>query len=35
MNRAHAEAQKRRKDAKEAKHMRKILAHEGLEKRRR
>ncbi|XP_066341729.1 uncharacterized protein [Miscanthus floridulus] len=35
VNRAHAEAQKRQKDAKEAKRTRKILAREGLEKRRR
>ena len=35
VNRAHTEAQKRQKDAKVAKHMKKILAHEELEKRRR
>ena len=35
MNRAHVEAQKRWKDAKEAKRTRKILEREGLEKRRR
>ncbi|XP_066321669.1 uncharacterized protein [Miscanthus floridulus] len=35
VNQAHAETQKRRKDAKEAKRTRKILACEGLEKRRR
>ena len=35
VNRAHIEAQKRWKDAKEAKRMRKILTREGLEKRRR
>jgi len=33
MNRAHAEAQKKRKEAKEAKRTRKILVREGLEKR--
>ena len=33
--RAHAEVQKRRKDAKVAKRTKKILAHEELEKRRR
>ena len=33
VNRAHAEAQKRWKDAKEAKRTRKILEHEALEKR--
>ncbi|XP_066363713.1 uncharacterized protein [Miscanthus floridulus] len=35
VNRAHAEAQKKQKDAKVAKRTRKILAHEELEKRRR
>ena len=35
VNRAHAEGQKRRKDAKEAKRTRKILAREGVEKHRR
>ena len=34
-NQAHAKVQKRRKDAKVAKHTKKILAHEELEKRRR
>ncbi|XP_066334248.1 uncharacterized protein [Miscanthus floridulus] len=35
INRAHVEAQKKRKDAKAAKRMKKILAHEKLDKRRR
>ena len=35
INRAHAEAQKKWKDAKAAKRMKKILAREELEKRRR
>ena len=35
MNRAHAEAQKKRKNAEEAKRKRKNLEHEELEKRRR
>ena len=35
VNRAHAEAQKKRKDAEEAKRKRKILEREELEKRRR
>ena len=35
INRAHAEAQKKRKDAKVAKRTKKILAREELEKRRR
>ena len=35
VNRAHAEAQKRRKDVEVAKRMRKILVHEELEKRHR
>ena len=34
VNRAHAEAQKRKKDAEEAKHKRKNLKREELEKRR-
>ena len=34
-NRAHAEAQKKKKDAKEARRNKKILKHEALEKRRR
>ena len=34
-NRAHAEAQKKKKDAKEVRHNKKILEHEALEKRRR
>jgi len=33
-NRAHAEAQKNKKDAKEARRNKKILEHEALEKRR-
>ena len=35
VNRAHADAQKRRKDAKAAKRTKHILAHEELDKRRR
>ena len=35
VNRAHVEAQKKRKDAEEAKRKRKILEHEQLEKHRR
>ena len=35
VNRAHAEAQKKKKDAEEAKRKRKILEREQLEKRRR
>jgi hypothetical protein len=34
VNRAHTEAQKKRKDAKAAKRMKKILAREELDKRR-
>ena len=34
-NRAHAEAYKERKDAEEARHKRKSLEHDELEKRRR
>ena len=35
INRAHADAQKKRKDAKAAKRMKHILARKGLDKRRR
>ena len=35
INRAHADAQKKRKDAKAAKRMKHILAREALDKRRR